>query len=134
MIKARTLKAFQIDLQNGMSINEACRKHNVSFKYACDNIGKLHKRPVKPRNSSSTYAGEYIQERNGKYFVRKYVPSCKRKKSSTVMFGTYNSLEDAIKIREHCKKHGWKKRSIDKYCEELGIERVISSKSKARYH
>ena len=134
MIKVKTLKAFQNDLQDGMTLEDACRKHQISFKYACDNMGKIQKKKIRPRNTSSTYAGEYIQERNGKYFVRKYVPSCKRKNSSTVMFGTYNSLEDAIKMREHCKKHGWKKRSVDKYCRELGIERVISSKSKARYH
>ena len=134
MLNDRVLRQFQWDLQDGMSIEDACRKHQISFKEACDNMPKIQKKKIKPRNTSPTYASEYIQERNGKYFVRKYVPSTKQKKSSTVMFGTYNSLEDAIKMREHCKKHGWKKLSVDKYCQELGIERVISSKSKTRYH
>ena len=134
MIKSKTLLAFQHDLQQGMTINEACRKHDITFKYACDNMGKIQKKKIKPRKSSPTHASEYIQERNGKYFLRKYVSTCKRKKSSTVMFGTYHTLEDAIRMREHCKKHGWNQRSVDDYCKELGIERVISSKTKARYH
>ena len=128
MIKVKTLKAFQNDLQDGMTLEDACRKHQISFKYACDNMGKIYTKKILPKKESNTFASEYIQTRNGKYFLRKYL------RGSTKMFGTYNSLNDAIRMREHCKRYGWKQQSVDKYCEELGIERVTSSKSKVRYH
>ena len=134
MINVKKLQRFQWDLQDGMTISDACRKHEISFKYACDNMPKIQKSKIRPKKTSNTFASQYIQHRNGKYHLRKYIPDCKRDKSSTVMFGTYYSLEDAIRMREHCKKHGWKKRSVDRYCEELGIKRVISSKSKGGYH
>ena len=128
MVKVRTLQAFQNDLQDGMTIEDACTKHQISFKYACDNMGKIYKKKILPKKASCTFASEYIQTRNGKYFLRKYL------NGSTKMFGTYNSLSDAVRMREHCKEYGWKQSKVDEYCQELGIERVISSKSKVRYH
>ena len=38
MIKEKTLLRFQKDLQNGMSIEDALEKHQLSFKYVCDNL------------------------------------------------------------------------------------------------
>ena len=61
----------------------------------------------------------YIGGRSGHYYLRKQV------RGKTRMFGTYKTIEDAVRMREHCEKHGWKERSIDQYCKELGIERCI---------
>jgi len=128
MIKVKTLQKFQTDLQCGMSIDEACRKHKISFKYACDNIPKIKPKPIRNKGQGTNFAAQYIQERNGKYFLRKQI------NGKTRMFGTYHCLKDAVRMREYCKEHGWKQKSIDKYCSELGIKRVISSKNKVRYH
>ena len=38
MIKEKTLLKFQKDLQNGMSIADALEKHQLTFKYVCDNL------------------------------------------------------------------------------------------------
>ena len=133
MIKFKTLELFQQDLRNGMTITDACNKHRITFKYACENLPKAYKRNRRSRKQAFTRT-KFIQERNGKFYVRKYLPTSK-KKGKTVSFGTYSSLEDAMKIRDHCVKYGWKQQSVDEYCRVLGVERCKNHrKNKVRYH
>ena len=145
MIKVKTLQKFQTDLQCGMSIDEACRKHKISFKYACDNLPRAYgkrkrnypanRKPAqKPRRP--VQKEKYIMERNGHYYLRKYMKTSKKKRGKGVAFGTYKSMEDAVKVRDYCIEHGWKQHSIDEYCRILGVERCKNnrSKSRLRYH
>ena len=124
-----TLELLQQDLRDGMSIEDACTKYGVSFKYVVANMP----RPFKPRGKrkpkrAKTYTGEkYIQHRDGHYSLRKNI------KGRMMFFGTYSSLEDAMKVRDYCIVHGWKQRSIDKYCERLGVERVKAPNCRVRY-
>ena len=118
-------KKIQEDLRNGMSITDCCRKYNISFQDLCDRMPKRQK----PKTKSNRFTGEkYIQTRDGKYYLRKSV------NKKTRMFGTYNSLEDAIKVRDHCIEHGWIQKNIDQYCRELGIKRYTDKKCRVRYH
>ena len=43
-------------------------------------------------------------------------------------------LEDAVKVRDHCMRHGWKQTKIDEYCKELGVVRCTDHRSTVRYH
>ena len=38
-------------------------------------------------------------------------------------YGTYYSLEDAIKVRDYFIYNGWRKDKVDKVCDELGVIR-----------
>lgn len=122
----KALTEFQTDLRNGMTIHDALIKHNLTFKQAVENIYKPHTQQKTPHPTNE----KYIAYRDGHYYLRKY----SRKK--TRMFGTYHTLEDAVKVRDHCIKYGWKQHSIDKYCQELGVKRCIHPKKgkNRRYH
>lgn len=125
------LLEFQKDLQAGMSIQKACEKHQVTFKYACDALlkqGVKKKKPKKPRKKITKSTGElYIQQRNDHFYLRKLI------RGKIRMFGTYKSLEDAVRMREYCNENGWKQKSIDKYCEILGIERCKHHTNTVKY-
>ena len=120
------LKSFQTDLKNGMSIHDALIKHNLTFKQAVETIYKPHK----PHKTSHPTNEKYILHRDGHYYLRKHTREKLR------LFGTYHTLEDAMKVRDYCIKYGWKQHSIDKYCEELGVKRCIHPKKgkNRRYH
>ena len=49
MIKEKTLLKFQKDLQDGMSIADALEKHQLSFKYVCDNMPRAYRTQQKRR-------------------------------------------------------------------------------------
>ena len=110
------ISEFQQDLRNGMGLSEALNKHGLTFKEAV----LYSPRPfTKQKKPASTHEKYIHAPRCGHYTVRKYI----RNRIRT--FGTYYTLEDAIRIRNHCIKYGWKERSIDEYCKELGIKRCV---------
>lgn len=64
------LHAFQTDLQNGMSIEEALQKHNLTFKEVVSRMQDYQKNTV-PKKESRYYAGKYLQKRCGCYYIKK---------------------------------------------------------------
>ena len=78
---------------------------------------RTRKTDVAPKRGYFRTGEKYIAGFNGKYLIRKQY------KGKNRLFGVYTTLEDAIKVRDHCIMHGWKQHSIDRYCEELGVER-----------
>lgn len=136
---------FREDLKRGMSIEDALVKHGLSFQTAFnvlqykqpDQPGTVIKpRFRKPKNHpkkkhSQNYVKSnemYIMQRNNTFCIRKQI------KGTTRMFGTYNSLEDALKMREALEQDGWHQRHVDKICKELGIlRRKGHPNSKVRY-
>ena len=123
-----TLTSFQQDLKNGMTIHDALCKHGLTFRQAVLGVSRpmTEKKPQYPR---SRCGEKYILRQGEKYHLRK------RQNGRTMMFGTYNTLDDAVRIRDYCIKYGWKQKNIDKYCQELGIERSKGHPNcKVRYH
>ena len=118
MIKEKTLLKFQKDLQNGMSIADALEKHQLTFKYVCDNLPRAYRtlqrrKTGQPRSKSR----QYIKELRGKYYLQKSV------EGRMQHFGVYDTITDAVKVREYCKKHGWKWECIDEYCRRCNVKR-----------
>ena len=112
---------IQNELKQGATINEVCYKYNMTFKYLMEHIPNAQylKPPYlkKTRKDGGRTISKNITERNGKYYLRKTINKKHRS------FGTYNSLEDAERVRDYCDLHGWKQRYIDIYCQRLGIVR-----------
>ena len=104
------LRRFQEDIRDGMKLEEALHKHQLSLKYAFNNMPKT----VVKRGGNPTF----IAPVGNKFLIRKTV------NGSTKHFGTYMTLNEAVKVRDYCERHGWIKENLDKYCEELGVERV----------
>ena len=119
---------FRNDLWNGMSINDALIKHETNLH---DVVRALQNKPHKPGSKSKVTSSpeHYILIRGDTYAVRKSI------KGKNRMFGTYNSMEDAIRMREALKLDGWHQRHVDRLCEELGIQRRKGFiNEKVRYH
>lgn len=133
MIKRKALLEFQEDLKKGMSIEQACETHDISFRDAVIHMPPPP-RPVYPkkreRKSPKTLGTvvKYVRLCSGKYYLSRNI------NKKYVAFGIYYSLEDAVKVRDYCEEKGWKQRKIDEYCKELGVVRVPSKRSKVRYH
>ena len=137
MNNLNTLEKFQSDLKEGMTLSEACCKHEVTLDYAFRNMGKMEtmvkakakakaktlnptpriRRSKKKRNLKALNPSKYIFQRGEVFSVRKSV------KCRTKIFGSYNSLEDAIRVRDELMSIGWKQRSVDSICEQFGINR-----------
>ena len=116
------LTEFQKDLQK-MTLNEALNKHNLTLKEAINQITLPRKR-YKPKKNPQN---KYIQSRDKKYYLRKWV------NGKTKQFGTYYTIHDARTIRDTCQKEGWIQKNIDRYCKQHHIQRCPNPKSKARY-
>lgn len=118
------IQRFQDDLKNGLSIEQALRKYNISFREAIDSMPRFYGRKKKRKCRGRA---KYIQQMDNRFHVRKTI------KGKTRSFGSYSSLEDAIKLRDYCIEHGWKQRKVDEYCETLGITRRTYHTNKVRF-
>ena len=97
----KSLYKFRNDLRNGLTIAEACTKHNITFKYAVDNMERPYTKNRKPNRRSkctSTKASLNIYRiGKGGFTIYKSV------NSRSQNFGTYRTLEDAVKIAKKAK-------------------------------
>ena len=135
MINHKKYLRFQHDINNGLTLTEALTKHGLNFKETFEYFRKKQwkEQKTKPKRKPES-ASQYIQKRNGHYYLRKNVYIPRHKKSVTRMFGTYKTLEDAERMREALKKDGWHVTHVDRICRELGIERCTYHNTRARYH
>jgi hypothetical protein len=134
-LATQRLAMFQYDLQHGMTISEALTKHNLTFKQAFQEFHGYQKKNQNRKNGNKqriekTTNEQYIYARDDRYYLRKCI------KNESKFFGVYRTLEDAIKVRDYCIRYGWKQHSIDRYCEELGVERLKHKykRRNRRYH
>ena len=111
-----TLIDFRDSLRNGMGLWEALEEYNLTLKEAMDHMEKPVTK-IKPRKVVFSTIGPYIY-RMGKYYVIQ-----KSIRNHTVSFGRYNNLDDAKKVRDYYLEHGWNRKTLNKVCEELGVER-----------
>ena len=116
------IEQFQRDLRNGMKLETALIKHNLSLKEAFDVV---HKPIVNPARKRTPYKKrryynrieENIIKKGGAYHLRK---SINRK---TVWGGSYDTLEEARTVREYLNEHGWNIVKVNEACKVHGITR-----------
>ena len=112
-------------LQNGATIEETCISLNIKFIDLCNYFHGYHRHRTPIRREYKTKTDiPYIQQRKGKCYIRK------THRGKTRYYGCYDSLEDAITIRDALKRDGWHQTHVDRICEEHGITR---GKSKVRF-
>ena len=116
MIKTED-KELRRDLQNGMSIKKKKKKHNVTLKNAFKELQFRHNEPI--ILPSKTNEQHIQQNKTGNYFISKCI------NGKSIHLGTYNTLNDAIKIRNWFAENGWDKNMIDTACQECNVERKI---------
>jgi hypothetical protein len=93
------LKAFQEDLRNGMTINDALIKHNLDFKKT---VEALKGHSDYPKKRLPNKYGTYI------YFHQKRYRVIRKINGKTTSFGSYDTLEEAKQRRDELEKNGWK--------------------------
>ena len=49
MINEKKLEEFQKDLKQGMTIEEALKKHGFTFKYVCENLPRAYRKKQRRR-------------------------------------------------------------------------------------
>ena len=96
-------------LRNGTSIEQVCDSYDLTFN-ALFQLMKNKDKTIKKFTNSSLY----IQEKNGKYILRK----------CNVNYGYYYTLEDAKKVRDYFIFNGWNKRRLDEVCKKVGVTRA----------
>lgn len=117
------------ELQSGTSIDEVCRKHHITFKQLCDHYHGYGRSQQYRNNLKQKTRHKYIRQTGNRYAIQKNT----HKKSK--MYGTYDSLEDALKMRDALIEDGWHQTHVDQLCDKLGIERRKGYiNEKIRYH
>ena len=115
-----SIEDFQKDLREGMSIEAALKKHNLTFKEAwelCPKPCYFHEKKRKSKKNDVRGVGKYIQKRGNTYYIRKHV------NHTTKGFGAYNSLKDAETVRDYLVKNGWNEVKVREVCKKYGIKR-----------
>lgn len=116
------IEKFQSDLRNGMALEDALIKHNLSFKEAVELCPRpmvcqrLKRKPYSKRNLYKK-VDTYISLKKDSYMVRR------QRNGKSCWGGAYYSLEDAQKVRDYLEEHGWNIINVNKACKKFGIER-----------
>ena len=103
------------DMRSHMTIEEVLQKHNLSLKECCDLLYyKTNNRKNRKRKYRET--GEpYIRQDGKRFHIRKKI------NGRAVSFGGYNSLEDAVKVRDYLMEHGWYRNRLKSTLKTLGV-------------
>lgn len=117
------MEKFQKDLQNGMTLEAALQKYNLTFKEAVDFTHKpLTRKPKRKKNTYTKknyyeHVEDYISRRADSYHLRKTV------NGKMVWGGSYSSLEDARQVRDFLEKEGWNIIKVNEACKKHNIKR-----------
>lgn len=114
------LEKFRNDLRSGKSIEEVLETHKIDLGTALYLMQKHNgiRRRRRPKTQSSCTTGEkYISRYGNKYWLRKTVNKKLRS------FGRYDSLEDAIKVRDYMMVHGWYITKLETAQRNCGIKK-----------
>ena len=108
---------FKKDLQEGASLEETLEKHDISFQ---DAVQLLIRQGKGKKNKLTTWdakTGEkyIIKTITGKFMIRKSVNGKMR------YFGSYETLEDAIIVRNYLVENGWYWQRIKATRKKLGV-------------
>lgn len=125
---------FQKDLKNGASLEEALTNNNLSLKDAFDYAMKehlKHKTTEKKRRKYYARVDKHIYKYSRIYYIRRQFPNGNG--YDNLIFGSYYSVEDAVKIRDCLDKYGWEQKRVDEYCEMTGVTRHKSKYQKVEY-
>ena len=105
------------DMRSGRPIEEVLKEHNLDFKSAMALLRKANDPRKKLKKNRYKSTGEkYISKYGNVFMVRRTL------NGKLQYFGSYETLEDAIKIRDYLEVHGWYKHRLDTAKRNCGIK------------
>ena len=116
------IEKFQQDLRDGMTLESALQKYNLTFKEAVDfcprpmSKNNIKRSPKKRRNVYKRIDST-ISLKKDSYQVKKNAHG------KTYWGGAYNSLEDAKQVRDFLEEHGWNPVKVNEACKKFNIQR-----------
>ena len=110
-----TPSEIQEQLRSGTTIAEVCTQNNLTFKQLCDMFPGAYAKKTKSGKKVERKYPMYIIPVGRKYSIKKKVG----KKYQS--FGLYESIEDALKVRDYMIMNGWYKSRLKRVREELGV-------------
>ena len=116
------IEKFQEDLRNGMGLEDALIKYNLTFKEAVEYCPRpfCHRsRSQKPRMKRNVYKqiDKYISQRGEAFYVRK------TSEGKNYWGGAYDTFEEAKLVRDFIEENGWNVVKVREACKKYGIER-----------
>ena len=109
-----TMKEIRSKLLNGETIEEVCQEYQITFPELLRKMSKLGNEKRYNKDSAFRTGHIYIgKSSSGKYVVRK----------SKTYYGSFKSLDDAVKVRDWFIRNGWNKRWINRACRLTGVKR-----------
>ena len=118
MISDEILKAFQDSIREGMTIDEALTKYNLTLQEAFTAL--QYTKPNTKTKKRQTSPERNIIKHENTYLLRKTI------KGHTRYYGRYNTLADARRVKNELISLNWNA-DIDEVCQKLGIHRRVHS-------
>ena len=112
MINVNELKQ---DFKSHMSVEEVLIKHKITFKEAIKLCSKKEPEKPKYKRRYEPTGEDYIRKYGRKYVIRRNI------KGKQKWFGSYKTLEDAIKVRDCLNEEGWSTYKVQPIREKLGV-------------
>ena len=94
------LNEFRRDLQEGMRLEDALIKHNLTFKEACDKSKNF--------KGNGKYHNIYLDKNTKKFRVEKMV------NSKMIYAGSFEDLDKAVRCRDFYEQWGWDTKKVFK--------------------
>ena len=123
MVSDEVLKAFQDSIREGMTIDEALTKYNLTLKQAFTAL--QYTKPNTKTKKRQTSPERNIIKHENTYRIRKTI------NHHTKYYGRYNTLEDARQVRNELISLNWNA-DIDEVCQKLGIQRRMNGDRSTR--
>ena len=103
------------DMKSHLTIEEVLIKHGITFKEAVTLLSKNQSRKKKQKRPYEKTDEKYISYYCKRYIIRKYVNGKMRS------FGGYDTLEDAVKMRDYLMENGWYPNRVKAIRKRLGV-------------
>ena len=124
MVNHERLTAFQDSLKQGMTIDEALTKYNLTLKQAFTAL-QYTKPNTKTKKRRQTSPERNIIKHENTYLIRKTI------NHHTKYYGRYNTLADARRVKNELISLNWNA-DIDEVCQKLGIQRRMNGDRSTR--
>ena len=109
---------FQMDLRNGMSLEDALKKHDMTLKQAVFQSPR-HRKSLNWKKSADM---KNIYKNGESYTISK------QQNGITKSFGTYKNVSDAQMVRDYLDNYGWEQLDVGLICVLLGVKRLKKNK------